>query len=122
MSGYARVITTSNHPLDVAGLTHAVKEASYAVDYKKTSGFVHCSQAALSNYFPKEGAPYVVCPSSGEYEQPCQSTLFIVLIYLHSAICYVLYGLEVDRPENIGKLFQEALIKMEPYKKLHSKS
>jgi hypothetical protein len=112
--GYAWEMISGDHELDGAAATEQHKSVTYAIDYHQTSSYVHCSQPSLNNYFPKEGTPYKVMPSSGDYGHSSQPVLFITLIYLHSAICYALYGLSVDRPKSINQLFQQTLGKMEP--------
>lgn len=116
--GFVWQVMAGDHPLD--GPAPKAKVPAYAVDYHQTSSYVHCSQPALDNYFPKEGAPFSISPSSGDYDQPSQKVLFIAVVYLHSSICYALYGLGVDRPAGIGTLFQEVLSKMDTVKRLHS--
>ena len=58
---------------------------------------MHCSLSAIDNYFVEDKAPFAVPTSSGLHETT-QSTLFIILIYLHSSIGYALYGMNSDRP------------------------
>jgi hypothetical protein len=111
MKGLVWKTMAGDHPLDSPWLS---KVPAYAVDYHLTSNYVHCSQPGLNNYFPQEGIPFMISPSTGKYGQPSQKVLFIVLTYLHSAICYALYGLNIDRSDELGKFFNETLSKMKP--------
>lgn len=110
--------TVGDHPLDGPTNTEPHRRVSYAVDYHHTSSFVHCAQPALDNYFPRQETPFRVSPSSGEYIQPRQKVLFIIVIYLHSAIAYTLFGLGVRRPASIDKEFGDVLQAMKPIERL----
>ena len=110
-------VALADHPLD-GPTTSQHKKLSYAVDYHQTSSFVHCSQPALDNYFPEAHRPYCVSPSSGEYDQPRQKILFIIVIHLHASIAYVLFGLNLERPAKLNTLFQETLKGMKPVEPL----
>ena len=118
-SGFVWATTLGDHPLDGSTNTAPHKKVSFAVDYHQTSSFVHCAQPALDNYFPEEQKPFRVSPSSGKYLQPSQRVLFIIVIYLHSAIAYALFGLQVDRPARLNQVFEEALQAMKPIERLH---
>jgi hypothetical protein len=111
--------TLGDHPLDGPTNTEPRRRVSYAVDYHHTSSFVHCAQPALDNYFPEQQNAFCITPSSGQYIQPSQKVLFIIVIYLHSAIAYALFGLGVGRPANINKEFGETLQAMKPPERLH---
>lgn len=108
-----------DHPLD-GPITPKHKKVSYAADYFQTSAFVHCSLSAIDNCFVEDKAPFAVPTSSGLHETT-QSTLFIILIYLHSSIGYALYGMNSDRPAKLNSLFQRTLNRMQPVKRRHSK-
>ncbi len=111
-SGFVWDVTITDHPLDGAADTkHRTK--AHAIDYHQTSGFVHCGLPAIDCYYVDDGVPYRVAQSSGHHET-YQSTLFIVLVYVHAAISYVLYGLNVDRPAKLNSLFERTLAKMKP--------
>ncbi len=117
-NGFVWDVSVVDHPLDGPVSTEH-KKISYAADYHHTSTFVHCSQAALDNYFPEEETPFRLSPSSGKDAQPSQTTLFIILIYLHSSIAYALFGLNLDRPARLNTLFQETLNSMKAVQRLH---
>jgi hypothetical protein len=101
-----------DHPLDGA-VTPTFKKISYAADYHQTSAFVHCSLPAIDNYYVDEAVPFRISDSSAIHETS-QSTLFILLIYLHNSIAYALFGMNLERPARVNTLFQEALNKMKP--------
>jgi hypothetical protein len=118
LSGFIWDVMTMPHPLDgPVTITH--RKTSYAADYFQTSAFVHCSLPAIDNYFFDEGIAYRVSPSSEGVHETCQTTLFIVLIYLHHSIAYVLFGMNIDRPAKFNELFQATLIKMKPVPRRH---
>jgi hypothetical protein len=109
-----------DHPLDGPNASELAKKQSYAVEYKHLSTFVHCTQPGLDNYIPKEESQFRVGTSSGEYVQPSQLTLFIVLRYLHCSITYALFGMNSYRPAALNTLFQQTFSSMKPIKRLHS--
>jgi len=109
--------TLLDHPIDGARTVEHRKKA-YAVDYYLTSAFVHCSLLAIDNYFAKDQSLFRVSASS-TYRETFQSTLFIILIYLHDAIQYVLFGLNTDSPASLDSLYQSALKRMEPVPTQH---
>lgn len=110
LSGFIWDVMNIDHPLD-GPVTPKYKKAAYAADYFQTSAFVHCSLSAIDNYFVEEGTPFRVS-SSNRLHETGQSTLFIVLTYLHSSIAYALYGMNVDRPTKLNMLFRKTLGKM----------
>lgn len=97
------------HPLDGLMFDAVFREKQYTVDYFQTCQWVHCSQPALDNYVPGEGKPFRFRKSSGEFGSPGHSILYILLNYLHSVMCYALYGLGVPRPKELGDAFAETL-------------
>jgi hypothetical protein len=116
-SGFVWTTTLLNHPLDGAATVDFRKKA-HAVDYYQTSAFVHCSLPAIDNYFVDDGVPFRVLTASGHHET-FQSTLFIVLAYIHQSIGYVLYGANTNRPARLDSLFQRTLQKMKPIPTRH---
>jgi hypothetical protein len=105
-------VTQLDHALDGAmTLAHRIK--AYAVDYYQTSAWVHCSSPAIDCYFADDGVPFRISASSGLHETQ-QSTLFIVLVYLHSAIGYVLEGINLERPAKLNLFFERTLKGMKP--------
>jgi Family of unknown function (DUF5677) len=108
--GFVWTTSLLNHALDGAATVDHRKKA-YAVDYYLTSAFVHCSLLAIDNYFIEDGVPFYLSTSSGHHET-YQSTLFTILIHIHEAMGYVLYGLNIDRPARLDSLFQRTLKKM----------
>ncbi len=97
------------HPLDAPSLSASFKEGQYAVDYTALCQWVHCSQPALDNYVPREGAPFRFKKSSSEFANPAASTLYIILTYMHAVIGYALFGLGIQRPSAVDAAFSEAL-------------
>jgi|HubBroStandDraft_6_1064221.scaffolds.fasta_scaffold01325_12 hypothetical protein len=120
--GFVWTTTLGDHPLDGPTNSEPQRKVSYAVDYHQTSSFVHCAQPALDNYFPEQHAPFRVSQSSGQYIQPGQKVLFTVVIYLHSAIAYALFGLGIRRPPNINQEFGETLQALKPVERLHGQN
>jgi hypothetical protein len=116
-SGFIWYATMLDHPLDGA-VTVSHRKKAYAVDYYQTSAFVHCSLPAIDCYYTDDGVPFRVSASSGHHETH-QSTLFIILVYIHSAIGYVLDGLNIDRPARLNALFQRTLDNMKPVPTRH---
>jgi Family of unknown function (DUF5677) len=107
-----------DHSLD-GPVTSKHKKVSYAADYFQTSAFVHCSLSAIDNYFADDKVPFAVSTSSGLHETT-QSTLFVILIYLHSSIGYALHGMNSDRPAKLNSLFQRTLNRLQPVKPRHT--
>jgi hypothetical protein len=119
-SGFAWTTTLLDHPLD-GPTTIDFRKKAHAVDYYQTSGFVHCSFAAIDNYLPDDGVPFRVSHTSGHHET-YQSTLFTLLTYVHQAIVYVLDGINTDRPFRLDSLFQGTLKKMKPFQMRHKRT
>jgi hypothetical protein len=119
-SGFVWATTLLVHPLDGPATVDHRKKA-HAVDYYQTSGFVHCSLPAIDNYFADDGVPFHVSTASGHHET-YQSTLFVLLVYIHHAIAYVLYGINADRPARLDSLFQRTLKTMKPIPTRHKRT
>lgn len=117
-SGFVWLVTLEDHPLDGA-VDVGHRRKAHAIDYHQTSGFVHCGLQAIDSYYVDDGVPFRVSYSSGHRETH-QSTLFIILIYTHSAIGYVLHGLNIDRPSKLNGLFKRTLDRMKPIPTKHS--
>jgi len=117
-SGFVWDVTLADHPLD-GPVTEKHRRIAHAADYHQTSGFVHCGLQAIDCYYVDDGVPFKVSRSSGHHETH-QSALFIILIYIHSSIGYVLYGLNLERPGELNAFFQRTLDKMEPVPTKHS--
>ena len=97
------------HPLDDATFDLKHKEKEYAVDYTQTCQWVHCSQPALDNYVPLEGAPFSFSESSEEFGNPRRTVLYIVVKYLYLVMRFALYGMQIDSPEGLLQAFSETL-------------
>ncbi len=117
-SGFVWLVTLEDHPLDGA-MDEKHRRKAHAIDYHMTSGFVHCGLPAIDCYYVEDGVPFRISRSSGHHET-YQSTLFIILIYIHSSIGYVLHGLNIDRPAKLNSLFQTTLDRMKPIPTRHS--
>ncbi|HEY0757843.1 MAG TPA: hypothetical protein VGD59_01160 [Acidisarcina sp.] len=102
------------HPLDGSSFDSGFKEKQYAVGYFQTCQWVHCSRPALDNYVPDEGRPFRITKSSDEFGNPGHSVLYILVNYLHSTICYALYGMGVSWPAELGLAFHETVAEMKP--------
>ncbi|MGZ4732429.1 MAG: DUF5677 domain-containing protein [Terriglobales bacterium] len=116
-SGFVWCATMLDHPID-GPVTVGHRKTAYAVDYYKTSAFVHCSLPAIDCYYTDDGVPFRVSASSGHHETH-QSTLFIILVYVHSSISYVLFGLNIDRPAKLDASFQRTLHNIKPVPTRH---
>jgi hypothetical protein len=116
-SGFVWYVAMLDHPLD-GPMTVKHRKNAYAVDYYQTSAFVHCSLPAIDSYYADDGVPFCISASSGIHET-FQSTLFVILVYIHSAIAYVLFGLNIDRPARLNTLFQTTLNNMKPVPTRH---
>jgi hypothetical protein len=116
--GFVWDTMTVDHPLD-GPVTEKHKKLSYAADYFQTSTFVHCSLPAIDNHAVEEGTPFRVSTASGLHETT-QSTLFTVLVYLHSTICYAMHGMNLESPKTAA-LFQRTLNSMKPFERQYSK-
>jgi len=103
-----RAVLKQEHPLDGLHNPLDVRISQHAADYTHTSQFVHCSQAGIDNYFPDIGSPFRLKKSVGEYGEHRSHCLFIVLIYLHDTIRYVLFGLGFEDSSKLNKLFSDA--------------
>jgi hypothetical protein len=119
-AGFVWRTTLLDHPLD-GPITIAHRKKAYAVDYYQTSAFVHCSLSAIDNYFMEDGVPFQLSTSSGHHET-YQSTLFIILIHIHEAVGYVLYGLNTERPVRLDSLFQKTVKRMKPILTRHKRA
>ncbi|MGI9103646.1 MAG: DUF5677 domain-containing protein [Terriglobales bacterium] len=117
VSGFIWDVMIVDHPLD-GPVTQALRKTSYAIDYFQTSGFVHCSLPAIDNYFVDSNTRYRISRSS-ELHETFQSTLFLVLIYVHTAIAYSFFGMRSDRPAQLTVAFERALHKMKPVERRH---
>jgi hypothetical protein len=101
---------TLDHLLDGTTNTPQQRKQAYAVDYHAPSQYVHCSQRGLNNYFHDPARVYAV--SEGRTmvaDETAPKALFIVCMYLHLTVCYALFGLNVDRPKKVDKLFSKAI-------------
>lgn len=115
LSGFIWDIMNIDHPLD-GPVTPKFKKVSYAADYFQTSAFVHCSLPAIDNYFAEEKTRFQVSGANALH-QTSQSTLFIVLTYVHRSIAYALFGTIGDRPAKLNSLFLDTLGRMQPVKR-----
>jgi hypothetical protein len=107
------------HPLD-GPVTEKHKKISHASDYFQTSTFVHCSLPAIDNHAVEEGRTFKVSTTSGLHETT-QSTLFTVLLYLHSTIAYAMFGMNSESPKIIA-MFQRTLNSMTPVERRYGKT
>ncbi len=103
------------HPLDGISFDIAFKEKQYAVDYFQTCQWVHCSQPALDNYMPGECQLFEFGASTDEFGNPGHSVLYILLNYLHSVMCYAIYGLGIARPQELDEAAAETLAALSPW-------
>lgn len=114
VNGFVWTTALGAHPLDNPATSKPSKRMSYAVDYHQTSSFVHCAQPALDNYCPEANKPFRISPSSCEYHKSFQKVLFIIVIYVHSAIYYALFGLGLERPLQLRDQFGKVLEVLAP--------
>jgi hypothetical protein len=97
------------HPLDDPAFDLGFKEKQYAVDYFQTCQWVHCSQPALDNYVPREGAAFRFIKSSEKFGNPGRTVLYILVNHLYLVMCFALYGMQVSLPEDLHPAFSETL-------------
>jgi Family of unknown function (DUF5677) len=97
------------HPLDDATFYLGYKEKAYAVDYTQTCQWVHCSQPALDNYVPLEGAPFSFIKSPEEFGNPGRTVLYIVVNHLYLVMRFALYAMQIASPEGLHRAFSETL-------------
>ena len=103
--GFMREVITSPHPLDPPTWTEQASKREYAVEYHRTSQFVHCSQPALNNYVPKECCVYVVSPSQ-DFNKSHEIAFFTTFSYLHEVVSYATYGLNLGGPSLCNDLYE----------------
>jgi hypothetical protein len=97
------------HPLDDATFDLGFKEKQYAVDYTQTCQWVHCSQPALDNYVPLEGAPFSFIKSSERFGNPHRIVLYILVNHLYLVMRFAMYGMQIASPEGLHRAYSEAL-------------
>lgn len=117
--GFVWDIMTDDHPLDGTQTSEKHRKAVYAVEYHYASSFVHCSQPALDNYCPEEREPFRISASTGEFRRTGQPTLFNVLENLHCVIAYALFGMNLERPDELNGLFSATLDSLLRFNPLH---
>jgi|ERR1019366_1177695 hypothetical protein len=101
---------TQDHPLDGTTNTPQQRKMAFAVDYHAPSQYVHCSQRGLDNYFHDPAWVYSAEKRRGTIvDNTAPKALFIICEYLHSILCYAFFGLNLDRPPEIGKLFAKVI-------------
>jgi hypothetical protein len=105
---------TEDHPLDAQDDAQEDRIGRHAVAYTQTSYFVHCTQPSLDNFFPEEGVPFEIRPSSTKFVDSRGTVFHILLINLHQVVLYVLFGLNFDTPVSLTELFNEILDNTEP--------
>jgi hypothetical protein len=108
-------VMTEDHPLDGTTNTLQQRKMAFAVDYHAPSQYVHCSQRGLNNYFHDPAWVYAVDKRRGSVvDRTAPKTLYLLCQYLHHILCYAFFGLNVDRPQHINKLFAQVIAKLEP--------
>lgn len=105
---------SENHPMDDQIGLPSHRISKYAIEYTQASFFVHCTQPALDNFFPKEGTPFAIRASSKEFIDSRGITFFLLLTNLHQIVLYTLYGLNLDPPVPLIKLHSDILEKAIP--------
>ena len=109
-------MTKFDHPLDGTTNTQKQREADYAVDYHAPSQYVHCSERGFNSYGDD---PIWIHDASDRLrvrvpEDTAQKTLYILCQYLHATVCYAFFGLNVDRPQQINKLYSRVIAQLKP--------
>ncbi len=77
---------TEVHPLDAKDDAQDDRIGSHAVAYTQASFFVHCTQPSLDNFFPEEGVPFEIRPSSTKFVDSRGKVFYIVLLNLHKVV------------------------------------
>jgi hypothetical protein len=100
---------SEDHPLDGDWFNGEHRKSAFAIDFTQASFFVHCTQPSLDNFFPAEGVPFEIKPSSRLFVDARGSVFFLLLNNLHLIVRYVLYGLNLDSPVVLNNLFSKIL-------------
>jgi hypothetical protein len=103
-----------NHPLDGNTFSLSQRKLAYAVDYHATSQYVHCSERGLVNYFHDPARIFAIAAHGGALDNALPKALFITCIYLHSILCYALFGMKVDRPQELNEHLASVIEKLKP--------
>jgi hypothetical protein len=98
-----------SHPLDHPDSTKDERSYDHATEYTQASFFVHCTQPALDNFFPECGVPFEIKNSSHEYIDSRETIFYLVLTNLHRVVLYLLFGLGLDAPLDLIKLFDHTI-------------
>jgi hypothetical protein len=115
-SGIGRFIwetCTANHPLD-GSRTLRDKIRINAADYFGSSIYVHCSVPAIDSYCPEEGQPFRVSRHSLSVATTDQTVLRIILMHIHEAVRYALFGMGMES-SMLEDLYGQALQSLGPY-------
>jgi hypothetical protein len=119
LAGFVWQVCKMDHPLDGSTNSQKHRKIEFATDYHLTSGYVHCSLAAIEGMLPCTGAVYDPRWRSEGREQQGQKTLYISVLHIHSAVRYVLFSMGVENTEEVNQLFSQALAQLQPLKRLH---
>lgn len=119
LRGFIWEVAKMSHPLDGAayGLKH--RKIEYALEYRQTSAYVHCSFPAIDRMVPEEGVVYEPILHSEGREQEGQKTLYTTVQYLYFAVRYTLFALKVDDASSVATLYQKTLSELHPIRRQH---
>jgi len=106
-------IATEPHPLDGRINKHDWIRRQFAADYRGSSAMVHCSIRALDNIFAEPGIPYKVGDNIETTFDHRFEPLMIIVTNLYLAARYTLFGANVEGPDCLDTLFEDASSKLE---------
>jgi len=91
---FTRIASELKHPLDAHGLTPEDHAAKRAIDYFNPSCFVHCSQPGMDSYFTEQPL-FEIHRHKADPRNFSRLAIFICNTYLHEAIAYATYGMNI---------------------------
>jgi hypothetical protein len=114
--GFAWAVISLDHPLD--GTTYQPKQRriDYAIEYHQTSAYVHASFAAVDGMVPDVGSVYRPRRKSEGNDQQGQKALHTIVQFVHHAVRYLMFGLEVEKTQAIDDLYRDTIAQIEPKK------
>jgi hypothetical protein len=118
--GFIWLVTSMDHPLDGPVHTLEHRKIDYAVAYHQSSPYVHGSFVGLEGLFPYPEAIYTPRKAEGD-EQEGQKTLFNLVQYIHQAVRYALFGMELEDTSSIDAIYRNTQSKLEPLRVLHKR-
>jgi Family of unknown function (DUF5677) len=118
-SAFTWLAVKGDHPLDgpLNKIDH--RKIDFEIGYHQTSAYVHGSFHAIESFFPDERAVYAPRLFSEGDEQEGSKTLFAVVRYIHQAVRYAVFAMEIDNTAAIDSAYREMLDRLDPPLRLH---